>query len=193
MATAMTRRRGEHRERGVDRLELRGAPFRAGHARHSITPRGSLALSRQFPDLCVARLAGVPGARSLRAGVAWAAVRHAPEPRRRSDKDVRSQGIKRHVLTPAEGWVLQFLRGPTARRVGTTSTLSTDSDSWTYWASRRVSCVPTANSVPSLLRNNRFRAIAGDAKNRSPRSLRASTSGSRPARSTYVSPVSLTM
>jgi len=43
---------------------------------------------------------------------------------------------------------------------------------------------PTANRVRSLRRNSRPLAIAGEARNRSRRSLVASTSGRRPARST---------
>jgi len=50
-----------------------------------------------------------------------------------------------------------------------------------------------ANSVPSLRRKILPPDTAGDAKNRTPRSFFASTSGFRPARSTNISPVSLNM
>ena len=57
-----------------------------------------------------------------------------------------------------------------------------------YW----LRDLPIANSAPSLRKKICPFEMAGDAISRSPMSLRAMTCGSRPARITMTSPVSLT-
>jgi hypothetical protein len=69
---------------------------------HSITPRGFLALSRQFPDLCVAR-------------PPRSAARHAPVPSRRLDKFV-PRAVLRVTNSVASLRICPCLRGSSGER-----------------------------------------------------------------------------